>query len=67
MPVFRHFSKNKQLGFDLIALFMRSIFGTFWGTFFWHAKYTFLFKKRAEHSESQAMKPLVSSTYHGSN
>ena len=29
---FQPISKIKQLGFDLVALFMRSILGTFWGT-----------------------------------
>ncbi len=32
MPVFRHLAKSKQLGFDLVALLMRSIWGTFLGT-----------------------------------
>ncbi len=29
---FQALSKTQQLGFDLVALFMRSILGTFWGT-----------------------------------
>ena len=31
-PLNQALSKTQQLGFDLVALFMQSILGTFWGT-----------------------------------